>query len=544
MKHLFLLFIGLSSVFGNLWSQKPPRLVVGIVVDQLTYDYLYRFQHHFSKTGFKTFLQKGAVVHDMRYNYVPTYTGPGHASIYTGTTPSEHGIVANEWYDYSRQELVNCVTDTLHHTVGGTESEEGQRSPKTLQCNTLSDVLRTAQPKSKVLAVSMKDRGAILPGGHMADQVYWYDKTNGHFITSTFYQPILPEWVKAFNLNHRPETMMKQTWELSKPIQQYVNQKDSSVYEVLLPGKSVPAFPYNFSRLSGDNRLFEIFLYTPWSNTHLTDFAIEGIQQNGLGKDDVTDFVSISYSTPDYVGHAFGPQSTEIEDLYIKLDLEISRVLEACRKQAGTDFVVFITADHAAVPVPQFLVDHQQPGGYLFLKQNLLELEREMQNRFGQNFLLAEENQNIYLDIEAIANNGLELNRVLEEVKSVVQTWEGVSTVYTKDELMSNTLTDFRATMVKKGFDVGRSGQVIYQLQSGYLPKSADTEKARRGTSHGSGYTYDTHVPLLVAGKNVRKGNIYRSCEITDIAPTVALMMQLSFPYCTTGKPIVELFEK
>ncbi|MGJ8661574.1 MAG: alkaline phosphatase family protein, partial [Bacteroidota bacterium] len=339
------------STFGQ--GKSAPKLVVGVVVDQMVYDYLYRYHDRFSKGGFLKLMDNGTNCRNTQYNYVPTFTGPGHASIYTGTTPNQHGIVGNEWYDRAQQATVNCVTDSAYFSVG-TESNYGVRSPRPLTCMTITDQLKVTYPNSKVISMSIKDRGAILPGGHMSDGSYWYDYMTGKFITSEYYKKELPAYVIDFNAKEYPKSVMQGTWNTLYPIESYAESgPDNSKYEVVLPNKKEPVFPYDFKVISPGVTNFNLFTVTPWANTYLTDFAITAMQNENLGKGKNSDFLCISYSTPDIAGHAFGPYSIEIEDMYLRLDKEIERLLEALKKQVGKDFTLFLTADHAVVPVPE-----------------------------------------------------------------------------------------------------------------------------------------------------------------------------------------------
>jgi predicted AlkP superfamily pyrophosphatase or phosphodiesterase len=398
MKNLGLSILLLFCIIGvQLNAQKQPKIIVGIVVDQMCYDYLYRYQHHFCPGGFNRFLNKGLNCRNTLYNYVPTYTGPGHASIYTGTTPSNHGIVANEWYQRETKTFVNCVSDKTVQTLGST-SIEGQTSPRNLRTYTVTDQLKLASPESKVISISIKDRSSILPGGHLSDGSYWYDYASGTFITSTYYKTELPKWLQQFNTTKNADNYLKK-WDLLYPRNNY-KSTDESPYEVLLSGKKTPTFPYDFKEMSSvGNNAHQLFTIAPMANELLTDLAIEALSREQMGLDKTTDMLCISYSTPDIAGHAFGPYSLEMEDMYARLDRQLEKLLSHLESKYGKDgFVVFLTADHAVVPVPQMLVDRKMPGGYLFLNERLALLKKELVQKYGSDLIEAEENQNIYLN--------------------------------------------------------------------------------------------------------------------------------------------------
>jgi len=539
---LFIFFFCSTS-----FSQKStsPKLVVGIVIDQMCYEYLYRYESKFSANGFKKLMNKGTHCRNTQFNYVPTYTGPGHASIYTGTTPNNHGIIGNEWFDRNTGKDVNCVDDSTVFGVG-TDSEEGKCSPYYLKANTITDQLRLTYPKAKVISMSIKDRGAILPGGHLSNGSYWFDYSIGKFVTSSFFKKELPYWVTTFNDKKYPLNACNQTWSTLLPIEQYTESgPDNTPYEHLFKGKTTPTFPYDLKEMTKGIPNYDLFTSTPFSNTYLTDFAIESIYNELLGQDEQSDFLCISYSTPDIVGHSFGPYSIEIEDVYLRLDLEIARLIRELEKRVGKDqFILFLTSDHAVVPVPQYLIDAKLPGGYVFLEKNLLNLNNEVKAEFGADLILDHSNNNIYLDNETIEFLKLNKNEVEFFVSRKIMEWEGVKSVFTSKELMNAASDNGWKDMVRLGYDPKQSGDVIFILEPGYLTKSKDSEKSRKGTSHGSAFNYDTHVPLIWYGKGIKKKEIFRRINSIDITATLTHLLYLQNPNATTGVPILEILEK
>lgn len=543
MKYLLVLLVFCSGFISNpSFSQKnAPKVVVGIVVDQMCYDYLYRFYPQFGKDGFKRLMDKGAHFRNVTYNYVPTFTGPGHASIYTGTTPSNHGIVANEWFYRPFKREVNCVEDTTVSSVGST-SNYGKRSPYFLRSNTITDQLKLTYPSSKVIGVSIKDRSAILPAGHLSDGSYWYDYATGNFITSTFYKKELPSWVNQFNELRLVSNYVNQPWNLLKDSAAYTYSKqDNSPYEGLVGGKTSPVFPYDFSKNTEAEQL-SLFTIMPAANTFLTDFAIQALSREQLGTHGTTDFLTISYSTPDIAGHTFGPYSLEMEDMYFRLDRELARLFQSLDKQVGKgQYVVFLTADHAVVPVPQFLQDHQLPGGYLFLKSKSENLRTACIAKFGKDYLKTIDNENVYLADEVL---GTDLEpKVISFFQSEISKWTEVKRVYTKEELVSKSAENWQQ-MVASGYDRERSGELIFILQPGYLTKSSDTPASHKGTSHGSAFNYDTHVPVLFYGKDILPQEVFTPYEIVDITATLVHILDVQRPNTAIGKPMVELFKK
>ena len=530
------------SIIHSVFSQKDaPKLVIGIVIDQMCYDYLYRFYPNFGKGGFKRLMDKGSHFRNVTYNYVPTFTGPGHASIYTGTTPSNHGIIGNDWFHRPYNRGVNCVDDTSV-TALGTQSVDGLCSPHFLRANTITDQLRLTYPSSKVIGVSIKDRGAILPAGHLANGAYWYDYSSGKFISSSFYFKSLPTWVTDFSAQHPISSYLVKPWNLLKDSACYYYRKmDDSPYEVLIAGKNKPIFPYTLSELPFDQQLTN-FTAFPEANKYLTDFAVAAMNAENLGKHTTTDFLTISYSTPDIAGHAFGPYSLEMEDMYFRLDNEIARLLTTLDKQVGKgNYVVFLTADHAVVPVPELLIDHQLPGGYLFLADKEKGLRDLSLQTYQVDVIDRIENANIYLKKE-FSNTPL-TNNYLNTLKTAIGQWSETKLVLTKDELQQAPVNNW-AEMMQAGYDPERSGDLIFILQPGFLPKSTDTPGAHKGTSHGSAFNYDTHVPVLFYGKDIPQQDVFTPYSIIDIAATLVHILDVQRPNAMVGKPMVELFLK
>lgn len=539
-----LLFLPLFSFQFQAQSNQVPKLVVGIVIDQMCYDYLYRYYPKFSEDGFKKMMNNGTNCRNTQYNYIPTYTGPGHASIYTGTTPSNHGIIANDWYSTKNKKNKNCVEDTNYIGIG-TNSKNGQCSPQNLKALTITDQLKLTYPKSKVISFSIKNRGAILPGGHKSDGTYWLDQNTGDFITSSYYKKTLPNWLKNFNEQKMPEKYMNQTWTTLLPIENYTEStKDNSVYEENIFNTKQPVFPYSLSAIE-ENKKIKTFTATPFANTHLLNASLEAITEENLGKDQFSDFLCISFSSTDILGHAYGPQSVEIEDMYLRLDLEVARLLNFLEKEVGkNDFILFITADHAVVPVPQLLMDQNLPGGYFFLDKTIQNLRDSCIRKFGFDCILNVSNNNIYIDKSTLKLKDINISVVQNYIKDQLKYISNIKMIYTSDELENSNQADHWKNLVKNGYLREENGDVIFMLDSGYLTYQSDTEKNRQGTSHGTGYGYDTHVPLLWYGKNIPTQEIYRKIEITDVSATLTHLLNLAKPSLTTGEPILEILNK
>lgn len=545
-KHLYY-FVFSTLIFSHkvlAQQNSTPKLVVGIVVDQMCYDYLYRYYAKFSENGFKKLMKNGSNCRNTQYNYIPTFTGPGHASIYTGTTPSNHGIIANDWFDRKSHKEKNCVGDTNYTSIG-TTTKNGQCSPQHLKALTITDQLKLTYPSSKVISLSIKNRGAILPGGHKSDGSYWLDHSTGDFITSSYFTKKLPTWMQNFNALKMPEKYMNQTWNTLYPIESYIESGiDNSPYEEAIFTSKQPTFPYVLASIDPSKKN-KLFTATPFANTHLLDASMAAIKGEGLGTDTQSDFLCISFSSTDILGHAYGPQSIEIEDMYLRLDLEIARLLQFLETEVGkNDFTLFLTADHAVVPVPQLLIDQKLPGGYFFLDKPLKALRDSCIQKFGFDCILDEANNNIYIDKLKLKSKDINTTIVQNYIKNQLKYWLTIKNVYTAEELEQSELGDYWKNLVKNGYIKEESGDIIFTLEPGFLPYQKDSEQNRQGTSHGTGYSYDTHVPLIWYGKNIPAQEIFRRIEITDISATLTHLLNLAKPSLTTGEPILEILKK
>jgi predicted AlkP superfamily pyrophosphatase or phosphodiesterase len=543
MRYLFtslVLIISLSTVNAQDKAEQP-RLVVGIVVDQMRQEYLYRYYDTYGDNGFKRLINEGFMLKNAHFNYGPTFTGPGHASVYTGTTPAIHGIISNDFYDRQSKQSVYCAGDNNYKAVGSS-SNNGRISPSRMLTTSITDELKLfTQKRAKVIAMAHKDRGAALPGGHMADAAYWYDNTVGHFITSTYYMEKLPQWVNKFNKNNSIEKLVKEPWQPLMPIEKYIQSgPDDTPYENKLVGKDKPVFPYDLSKITKDQGLYEYFLYTPYANDLLTNFAIESVEAEQLGKRDVTDFLAISYSTPDYLGHAVGPNAIELQDMYMRLDKNIAQLLDKLDANVGKGkYTVFLTADHAVAEVPQFMVDNKVPAGY-FSNANLrVSLNEYLATVYPDKTIVENiSNEQIFLTDEILGDPVL-LDEIQKRIINFLMNTFGVYVAYSSTTLQNANFDEGGIKgLLTRGYNQKRSGHIMYQLQPGWFSSSRV-----QGTTHGSVYTYDTHVPILFYGSGIKQGSSVKYYSITDIAPTLSMLLKIKLPNGSTGQPIGEVLK-
>ena len=508
-----------------------PALVVGIVVDQMRYDYLNKYSNRYSEGGFKRLMREGLNCQDNHYNYAPTVTAAGHASVYTGSVPAIHGIVGNEWTDPKTGKKVYCTEDSTVKTVG-TTGNTGWMSPKNLWTSTITDQLKIAQNfKSKTIAVAIKDRGAILPGGHLADGSYWYDSKEGRFISSTFYFNDLPQWVKDFNAQDLAKKYVAQGWNTLYPIETYTQSYlDDNPFEGKLPGEKTPTFPHD---LKGGNPL-EVLRSTPYGNTITKDFALKAIEAEKLGQNGHTDFLAISFSSPDYIGHAFGPQSVEVEDNYLRLDREIAEILSTLDKKLGKENVlVFLTADHAVAEVPAFLTSKKMPGGVFDRIKASEEVKKAINAEFGDlNLIIGEDNSQLYLNHALMNKMGIDQEKLAGVIRKTYQKFDGFAELIDMKKASSSYLISNYRSLIENGYNSARSGDFMVLLKPQWFIGS------KTGTTHSTLYAYDTHVPLLFYGWKVQAKEYTQRTSISDISTTLANWLKCMEPSGAIGAVI------
>ena len=520
-------------------AQKP-KLVVGIVVDQMRYDYLTRFWDQYGEGGFKRLVNEGFNCKNHHFNYAPTSTGPGHTSIYTGTSPAMHGIIGNDWYDKESGEMVYCAGDDSYESVG-TTSDAGKMSPHRMLTTTVTDQLRLhTQQRGKVIGVALKDRGAILPAGHSANAAYWFEGgATGNWITSSYYMDALPQWVVDFNASNAVE-VYKKPWTTLKPIETYVESgTDANSYEGLQKGETVTSFPHDFPKIWEANGEFDLLRRSPYGNNITADFALAALEGEDLGQDAITDFLAISFSSTDYVGHFYGVNSKEIEDTYIRLDQDLARILTTLDEKVGKGaYTVFLTADHAAIQVPAYLQDQKIPAGYLDMGGIKAKFDEFLKYKYGTTDVVKNlSNYQLFLDHKILANLDIDLDDAEEDIAKELLGYEGIGQVYTGYQMWANNYTKGIAYILQNGYNQKRSGDVLLVPNLGYISYS------RTGSTHGSPQIYDTHVPLLLYGMGIKQGSTVNRTEIPDIAPTISALLGMAFPNGTTGKPIGEVLK-
>lgn len=516
-----------------------PKLVVGIVVDQMRWDYLYRYYDRYEAGGLKKLMNEGFNCQNTMINYLPSFTGPGHASIYTGTVPAIHGIAANDWIDNKTGKGQYCVDDKTVNSIGGSVSA-GKMSPANMIATTITDELEiTTQQRALVYGIGIKDRGSILPAGHAADGAFWFDDSTGNFISSSFYMNDLPEWMKSFNAKKLPDSYMDKVWELLYPADTYISSMaDNTAFEGKLAGEKAPTFPHKTPKINGKG--YYGIRYMPWGNQLTFETAKTCVSGAGMGKDEITDFLCITLSTTDYAGHTYGPDALEMEDMYLRLDKDIAMFIEYLDKTVGKgNYTVFLSADHGAAHNSAYLNSLKIPAGTESEKNAGDRLDAYLKTKTGSDKLvIALSNYQVYLNEELIKKSNTNRDVVKKYISDWLYDQDGVEKVIDLENISDAIVPEAIANRVVNGYYKQRCGVMQVIMKPGWYSGYGNT-----GTTHGSWNPYDTHIPLLWYGWGIKKGETYRNVDMTDIAPTIAALLHIQMPNGCVGSVITEVLE-
>ncbi|PRD53886.1 alkaline phosphatase PafA [Sphingobacterium gobiense] len=533
--------LAITTILQGYAQPARPKLVVGLMIDQMRWDYLYRFSDRYGDDGFKRLLNEGFSCENTLLNYIPTVTAIGHASVYTGSVPAIHGIAGNDWIIQATGQPMYCTQDDNVRGVG-TQEREGQQSPRNLLASTVTDQLKLATNfRSKVIGISMKDRGGILPAGHFADAAYWFEGKSGNWISSTFYMEKLPNWVETFNKQKLADNYLKQDWNTLYPIGTYTHSTaDDTPYEGKWPGEETPTFPRKTSELMRDAG-YELIKTTPQGNTLTLDFAKTAIKQEKLGNNSAgtTDFLCVSLSSTDYIGHRYSLSAIEMEDTYLRLDRDIADFLIYLDKHIGKgNYTLFLTADHAASYNPMYYTDQQGNGGYLFTRQIQRNLNSELQKKFGSDKIVRSlMNYQVHLNDNLIDSLQLNLKEVKKTIINTLKKEEGIAYAIDMEGAQHMFIPAPLREKVINGYNRRHSGaiQIIADPQwYAGTPRSP-------GTTHGVWSPYDSHIPLIFMGWGIKHGVSNKEVHVVDIAPTLASLLHIMEPNGNIGKPIVEV---
>lgn len=486
-KNILILLLLACSFMGHAQVNRP-KLVVGIVVDQMRWDYLYYYNKEFVEGGFKRLLAEGYSCENTMIPYIPTVTAIGHSSIYTGSVPALTGILGNSFFINGKNTY--CCGDDNVQSVGSS-SKEGKMSPRNLLASTIGDELKLATDfKSKVIGVALKDRAAILPAGHSADAAYWWDTSAGHFVTSTYYMDKLPSWAVEFNKKHQQK-----------------------------PGSDIKSKPQGV--------------------TMTFDMAEAALKNERLGLGTETDMLAVSVSSTDIIGHMYSTRGPEIHDAYIQLDRDLAHFFNTLDAQVGRgNYLVFLTADHGGSHNPNFMRSHKLAAGGFAGWDLMKEINKELQQSFGTkaNFILGENALRIYFDRKSIADAGLELAKVKAKAKQLLEKKENITYVVDYDNVATQPIAQPIRERIINGYNRERGGDLLIITNPGWVncPSSPDY----KGTNHGLWNPDDSHIPLIFMGWGITPGATSHPTSMTDIAPSVCSMLHIQMPNACVGNPV------
>lgn len=554
MKRNNLLTLALLVIAPAVWGQKAtsprpfnhltahkgskttarPKLIVGVVVDQMRWDYLYRYGGRYTGGGFKRLLQEGFSCENTLINYTPTITACGHTCVYTGSVPAIHGIIGNTWYSNEIGRTMYCAEDTTETTIGS-NSAAGKMSPRNMLVTTIGDELRLSNNfQSKVVGVAIKDRGAILPAGHSANAAFWYDGGTGNWVSSSYYMKELPGWAQEFNNQKWPQQYLAKPWTTLYPPSTYtLSTGDEKPYEGKYKNSTTgTSFPHDLSSIANGT-----IAASPYGNTMTLEFAKKALEAYAMGKGPVTDFLAISLSSTDYVGHQFGPNSVEVEDTYLRLDHDLATLFQYLDSKVGKgEYLFFITADHGVAHVPGFLEENKLPGGTWDDRATMKDLNEKVAAKFGvTNVIKAVDNYQLWLNNDAIAAAGKSNSDIQQFIIAGLLKSPAIANAFPVRDLMTTVVPEPMRTMMTNGFNIKRSGDIQIVLTPAYI------DGGKTGTTHGLWYPYDAHIPLVWMGWGIKPGKTNRTIGMTDITPTLAALLHIQMPSGNVGQVIQEI---
>jgi predicted AlkP superfamily pyrophosphatase or phosphodiesterase len=497
---ILLSFFTLSAL-----AAEKPKLILAIAVDQFRYDYLLRFRSEY-KQGLDRLLTRGAVFSNAYYEHFPTVTAIGHSTYLTGATPALSGIVANDWFDREAGKTVTSVSDDSVKMLGG--DGDGGASPHRLLVSTVGDELKMSNgARSRVIGMSLKDRSAILPAGHMADGAFWFDEKNGSFVSSTYYFPALPAWVDVFNQEHPVDRYKGARWQ----------------------GGQLP-------QETGAN-LYRAVYGSPFGNELLEALAERAVVSEKLGQRDATDLLAISFSSNDAIGHAVGPDSPEVHDVSVRTDQVFGKLFQFLDGKIGIDNVLVIfTADHGVAPVPEVNQARKMPGGRMIPRIVHDTVQAELTKKYGAgDWISSPSEHTLYLNLDLIRQKKLDRAEVNATAAAEARAIPHVFRVYTREQLINGyAMEDEVGRRVANGF-YERRGADVYVLLESYWMFSA------HGTTHGSTFNYDAHVPVIFMGPGIKPGRFDERIAVNDIAPTLATLLGIETPSGSVGRALAEI---
>ena len=530
--------VSFSQVSRKIPSEKP-RLIIGIQLSDFRNDFITKYWDNLSEGGIKRLVTLGTYCKNASINYTNKDHGVGVTTIVTGSTPSEHGIVSDNWYSALKDEVIYCVDDYTANTVGGSY-ENGKYSPQNLYTTTFSDEIKLSnQFKSKVYSISLSPVSAVLSGGHTADAAFWFDFQNGDFITSSYYTDTLPNWVDTFNVKNIPETYLEEgEWTMLLPKEKYsFGSEDDSKYEIGIRKQNT--FPYELDKLAkkiSKNEPFQVLNYTPYGNTLIKDFAIQTIVNENLGKDDYTDVLMLNFTTLEYIASHFGPLSIEMEDLVLRLDKDLEHFFKFIDSYVGMEnTLIYFTAEEGIGYPSDYLTQKHIPAGEFSTNSASMLLQSYLNNLYGKGDWVKQfADGQIHLNDNLIISAGLDPAEIQSVVADFVIQFHGVKHTITATTLENTNFTTGIDAKIQNGFNKKRSGEVFYILREGFVEVTSDKIVLK---------SYHGNIPLIFYGWKIKRETIYDPVSLDDIAPTINSLLEVDIPNAATGIPIKEILK-
>jgi len=511
---------------------KTPKLVVQITISHMRNDYIQRYWDNYGDKGFKKLINEGTNFRNTKYNHTSTQEAVGNASIVTGTTPSQHGIIANTWYNRLKNEIIDCTNDEKYYALGGIASA-GNSSPHNLLVSTLSDELKLSKSKeSKVYSISSNSQSAVLMGGHLCDASYWFDSSNGNWTTNNRYLDSLPNWVNSFNSRKYPDIFKNRNWISSLPELSYIDRDSSNIKnstkQILLADNS-----------KNQKLKYAILSQTPFINTLTKDFAVNTIINERLGYDKITDYLSVNFSATKEIENKYGTTSLETEDCYLKLDRDLAAFIEFIDTEVGIENTLIILTSNAGIAFePEKLKEQGIPGGVFNAEKAISLLKSYLSLTYGKGDWVKYYHKNqIYLNHELISESRLPLADVQRKVAEFMTQFNGINNAITAINIQSTNYLQGIYLKISNNFYSMRSGDVILLLNPGWI------EDNHFSLGSNSGYNYETHVPMIWYGWEIKKQTVYREVSPIDIAPTLSTVLNISLPNSSTGNQLLEVLK-
>lgn len=535
---IFLLQSSIGQQSNRIPSEKP-ELIIGLIIDQMRPDQLYRYWDKFGDDGFKKLMNNGTVMNQAGYHYYNTQSGPGYTTIATGTQPSVHGIVSNDWYEILKDESTHCTGDISVTAVGG-HFELGQYSPRNLMVSTFSDEMKlSGTSQTKVYSIGWSNESAILSGGHSADASFWIDPLSGKWMTSSYYKDSLPVWVQEFNEKNFADIYLERIWRPLLPVEEYTEYfvDNSDAENPLIRKSHLPIDLEKSSRIDRKTRDYSMLRETPFANTLMLDMAMTLLHEKQLGKDKYTDYLAINLPAMGPVSERYGQASIELEDAFLRLDQDLAHFISSVDEMIGKNKVlIFLTATHGMNKEPEYLKYRKLPAGEFDGKQALSLLRSYLNVKLGRGeWVKAYYENQIYLNRILIEDSKKSLDELRNEVANFMIQFDAVAHSTSATTISSSYFPGGSNALIQKGYNPKRSGDVMVVLRSGWVLKGL----SRMGT----GYNYDRKVPLIWYGWKIGKNVIYRDIDIADIAPTISFFLNIPMPNACTGKPILDMLD-